>query len=151
MAHSLGVLIGDYLAGTTHRQHLTWVEWLEAQWNRPDRTDHYLMQVAAEVTAGRVKRPGEIKMSRYVLKFKSRQEARAESEAERKARVDRSKAFWFGGVGLKPDGTVDPERMAEIRRQNQSRKRAAGERRGDEARYPKGVAPRRKRRGERGG
>ncbi len=30
----------------THRQFLTWQEWLAEQWNTPSRTDHYLMRVA---------------------------------------------------------------------------------------------------------
>jgi len=31
----------------THRQFEAWQEWLAMQWNLPDRSDHYMMQVAA--------------------------------------------------------------------------------------------------------
>ena len=30
----------------THREYLTWLAWLEDQWNVPDRTDYYLMPVS---------------------------------------------------------------------------------------------------------
>lgn len=33
----------------THRQFLTLEAWIREQWNRPDRTDHYLMQLTAVV------------------------------------------------------------------------------------------------------
>lgn len=29
----------------THRQYEAWQAWLRAEWNRPSRTDHYLMQL----------------------------------------------------------------------------------------------------------
>ena len=29
------------------------IEWLDARWNQPDRTDHYLMQVAAMIVGGK--------------------------------------------------------------------------------------------------
>lgn len=33
----------------THRQFVAWQDWLGRQWNEPTRSDHYLMQIAAEV------------------------------------------------------------------------------------------------------
>lgn len=33
----------------THREYLTWMQYLDNQWNQPSRSDHYLMQLAAEV------------------------------------------------------------------------------------------------------
>ena len=33
----------------THRQFLTYHEWLKDQWDRPSRTDYYLMQLTAIV------------------------------------------------------------------------------------------------------
>lgn len=38
----------------THRQFEAWREWLFEEWNKPSRTDHYLMQITAEV----VRTPG---------------------------------------------------------------------------------------------
>jgi hypothetical protein len=36
------------------------VAWAELEWNRPSRTDHYLMRVAAEVVRTRVKNPERV-------------------------------------------------------------------------------------------
>lgn len=33
----------------SHREFETRYEWLKEQWNEPDRTDHYLMQIAQRV------------------------------------------------------------------------------------------------------
>jgi len=33
----------------THRQFLTWIEWLGQEWNKPSRADHYAAQVANEI------------------------------------------------------------------------------------------------------
>ena len=30
----------------TYRQYLVWLAWLKEDWNRPSRTDHYIMQAA---------------------------------------------------------------------------------------------------------
>lgn len=34
---------------TSHREYLVWMAWLDRQWDRPSRTDNYLMQVAYQV------------------------------------------------------------------------------------------------------
>jgi len=35
----------------THRQYMSWQRWQARQYNRPGRTDHYLMQVAGMIYA----------------------------------------------------------------------------------------------------
>lgn len=30
----------------SHREFLSWQEWLREEWNRPNRTDHYLLRIA---------------------------------------------------------------------------------------------------------
>ena len=37
--------INKYLEETTHRAHRASLAWLDEQWNKPDRHDHYMMQV----------------------------------------------------------------------------------------------------------
>lgn len=37
----------------THRQMLDWIYWLDQQWNKPDRGDHYNMRIALEIAAFR--------------------------------------------------------------------------------------------------
>lgn len=41
--------IGECMAKHTHRQFLTWMVWLKLQWNKPSRSDYYLMQLEATV------------------------------------------------------------------------------------------------------
>jgi hypothetical protein len=40
----------------TRRQFRAWQEWLLGEWNRPSRSDHYLMQAALEI----IRTPGRI-------------------------------------------------------------------------------------------
>ena len=50
LAHDLGIQLHelmDWPGPMTHRQYLAWQEWLQLQWNEPDRHDWYLMKIAA--------------------------------------------------------------------------------------------------------
>ena len=66
----------------TNRQYLAWMEWLAEEWNRPDRTDHYLMLLAAETRAGRVKNPKNIKLEHFKLRFGSQKPLSVEQATE---------------------------------------------------------------------
>jgi hypothetical protein len=89
----------------THRELLTWVAWLDADWERPSRTDHYLMAIAAEVRRGHVKKPNSVKPEHFKLKFARR--GAAPSARDRDAS---SRAGWFGMMSAArgPDGKPNP-------------------------------------------
>jgi hypothetical protein len=53
----------------THREFITWQEWLQEEWNRPSRTDHYLMRIALEVASVLAKDPKSIKIGQFKLEF----------------------------------------------------------------------------------
>lgn len=57
----------------THRQHLAWLEWDFEQWNRPSRTDHYLMQIGMEVAKAPARvwgtDPKELTVNHWKLEF----------------------------------------------------------------------------------
>lgn len=53
----------------THRQYEVWKRWLREQWQVPDRTDQYLMQIACEVRRGYVKHPGKVSVRQMKLQF----------------------------------------------------------------------------------
>lgn len=74
----------------THRQYLTWLAWLEMQWNKPDRHDHYLMRVAQVVC----KQPRELDF--YKIEFVSIEVA---DEVPKSGLT--SKQIWFAGLGIK--------------------------------------------------
>lgn len=81
----------------THRQYVAWQKWLSSQWNEPSRTDHYLMQVAAESFRPHARHPEAVKMDSYRLKFYTTREAKPSATSvieERKARAERSRATW---------------------------------------------------------
>jgi hypothetical protein len=86
----------------THREYLTWLAWLEDQWNVPDRTDYYLMQIAghvAHVMSRKSWQPGE-----YQIKFESRKQTEetpkkiqqpvAESKHRWRMRAERGGNAW---------------------------------------------------------
>jgi hypothetical protein len=47
------------------------VDWVAAEWNVPSRTDHYLMQIACEVTRGRIKNPRDVQNEDYRIRFQA--------------------------------------------------------------------------------
>lgn len=88
----------------TNREYLTWMDWLEEQWEHPTRGDFYLMQIARQVACVLSKEPDRIKLQDFLLTFRRKDSQRLSGEA----RMSRSKAFWKIVTGLigrrKPDG-----------------------------------------------
>lgn len=76
----------------THREYRTWVAHLDQEWNEPDRTDHYLMKIAAEVARKFAKHPEQITPDTMRLRFGAAPKPITPEEA-----VEQSKRVW-GGV-----------------------------------------------------
>jgi len=72
--------------------------WLDKQWNQPDRTDNYLMQIAAEVRRGNLKNPSKLEVKDMRLKFESPQPKAKRDAAQVAARA---KSKWFGFLKIK--------------------------------------------------
>ena len=87
----------------THRQFLAWNAWLAEQWNQPDRTDHYLAQVACEVRRGNAKKPRAVKLEHLILEFKQSRKGQRVSREEAAAR---SKSRWIALAGGKVEHRV---------------------------------------------
>lgn len=82
----------------THRQFRAWRAWLDMQWDRPSRTDHYIMQATAESIRPHVKKGTKVKTSDYRLSFSP--------DGKRKATPvqspEENRAAWLGiAAGLK--------------------------------------------------
>lgn len=77
---------------------MTWMSWLEMEWNRPSRIDHYLMQIAKEVKRLFKKNPEKIQHEEFQLKFEVQA---AKPQMTREQRIAASKAAWFGWLGIK--------------------------------------------------
>ncbi len=81
---------------TTHREYLTWIVYLNGEWNNPSRTDHYLMLIATEVRRVLSKRPNSIKLPQFKLNF---DDGIKEKKLSKKEASKISKARWFGSLG----------------------------------------------------
>lgn len=100
IAHELKKTLNEYMGWvgpTTNRQHLVWLEWFKLQWNNPSKTDHYLMQITAEVARQWAKHPQNCKISNYIIPFGERRQPTA---TERKEEIASAKSRWLGFVGL---------------------------------------------------
>lgn len=61
--------IAEVLSRISHREFLTRLAWIELQWERPSRTDYYLMQIAWAIF--QVKSVKEILLSTFKLPFQA--------------------------------------------------------------------------------
>ena len=82
-----------------HAEYLKWLDWLDDQWNTPDRTDHYLMQVSANIFQSQSRNPTKIRSDQFRIKFVEANAKPTEFELEQKA--EQSRAHWnsfFSGI-----------------------------------------------------
>jgi len=56
----------------SYRDYLTWMAWLDEQWEMPSRTDHYLMQIAMEIRREFVKQPPRLEQFKIPFTRKER-------------------------------------------------------------------------------
>lgn len=92
---------------TRHRTHVAHLEWLDLQWNEPDRGDHYLMQLAALWTKDR-------KTNEMKIEFKTVEERRESSAKMTRDEIHRQQAavlLSFGGAGFAINRTGKPPDM----------------------------------------
>jgi hypothetical protein len=83
----------------TEREMKITLAWLEMQWDHPNRTDWYLMQIAAEVRKGLVKRPNNVKTENLKIKFKFDRKCPAPATTPEQQMMI-SKQCWLGAAGL---------------------------------------------------
>lgn len=81
----------------TERELRVWLAWMTMQWDNPDRSDYYLMQVACEVRRVLSNNPRGIKVADFRLQFG---QPAAGRPASRQQAAEWSKARWFAAVGL---------------------------------------------------
>lgn len=80
----------------THRLFAAWTAWLLMEWNRPSRTDQYLMSLTAEVRRILAKHPEKVKIKDFLLKFGDGKPPKKLTEEEAGAL---SMMKWLGGLG----------------------------------------------------
>jgi hypothetical protein len=107
----------------THRQYRAWEAWLEGEWNRPSRTDHYLMKLTATLIAVNSKKGAAVPTDKLKVKFvtPSRRRRREMTEDEATAVAVGRLMGMFGGMkvrGLpKKFGGDAPDEPAEAARE----------------------------------
>ena len=92
----------EWMERISHREYLTRLAWLDEQWDKPDRTDHYLMQLCMVVRQILSKNPKAIKLEHHELKFTRKVRKVLTKEQQAAA----STSFWFGLVGMPPPEDV---------------------------------------------
>lgn len=88
----------------SHRWYRTWERWSQDEWNRPSRSDNYLMQIAQRVQQVLQKQPSKITlaMQKIPFVFKPVKPAGKElsPEVKRRTITSMAKAAWGRAVGL---------------------------------------------------
>ena len=74
------------------------IAWLEENWEAPNRTDYYLMQIAQEVRRSVSKSPNKIQMDQFKVKFVPKEHKM--TKQEKKSSIASSKSRWFKALGV---------------------------------------------------
>lgn len=74
---------------------MLWDYWLDHQWNKPDRTDHYLMQIAREVRRVLSTKPNDIQSSDFKIEFETVNDSKNSRKPTRTEAANASKARWL--------------------------------------------------------
>ncbi len=84
------------------------MSWLELEWNRPDRTDHYLMQIAVEIRRVLSKNPSSHKLEHLLIKFIRKLDNKANQKSNQGMTKDQisgiALATWLGRMTMAPKG-----------------------------------------------
>ena len=75
----------------SHRWYLTLLAWLEEEWDKPDRTDFYLMQIAAYVANQGRKGRHRIDINKYRVRFGTAKETMTKEKFDSLSKDDPKK------------------------------------------------------------
>lgn len=80
----------------THRLFAAWTAWLKLEWNRPSRTDQYVMSLTAEVRRILHKHPQRVKLKDFLLIFN---DGKGQPKLTEEQAADYAMAKWLGPLG----------------------------------------------------
>ena len=84
----------------TNRQYRTYLLWSEQQWNRPSRTDNYLMSIVAELKAANGQK--KIKWKDLILPFTfDKEEQENKQKPVSSGKLSMLKQIWNQRIGKK--------------------------------------------------
>jgi hypothetical protein len=81
----------------SYREYLTRLAWLEEQWNRPNLTQFYLMQIAMEIRSIFSKR--SLRMKDFLIEFVSTAPKPKPTKKEKKGLIASAKSMWRAALG----------------------------------------------------
>lgn len=81
----------------TNREYRVRLAWLEQEIEQPNPSDYYLMQIAQEVRRVLSKKPNQIKLKHFRLKFDK------ETVENKEAKARQSKNTWMSILGVKEE------------------------------------------------
>lgn len=83
---------------TTNRDYNLWMSYLEEQWNKPSRSDHYLMMVAYYIANVLAKKPKPFNPIKWFIEFTFSGKDKAKPTMSKEEATKHSKARWFSTV-----------------------------------------------------
>ena len=85
----------------SYRQYLVMLVWLRERWNKPDRTDHYLMRIAQRIQQVLMDDPNKVSIDHQKIDFVFKSKAPVKlTPEEQQMRLAISKARWKAAVGF---------------------------------------------------
>lgn len=102
LASHLRMTVSDLQDRIEYSEFLEWIQYLRIERNSLAKIDHYLAQIAMEVRRSYVKDPNRVKLSSFLMKFSTPEEAEVVDSAKdpRSVKTAVSKAAWFGALGM---------------------------------------------------
>ncbi len=77
------------------------MHWLEEEeWEHPNSTQYYLMQIAQEVRRVLTKKPGQVKLEHFKMEFSRAVQPPAKSKPAKEKLARYVKSKWKAAVGL---------------------------------------------------
>jgi hypothetical protein len=102
LAARLGMSLDEVKAKHSASQFIQWLEFLEWEFNSPDKICYYLAQIAAEMRRSQVKSGVVVRLEDFLIKFARRQPERKRVSVQEgsQAKMDRFKQAFFTLTGL---------------------------------------------------
>lgn len=92
VASHLCIPVEELAERITHREFVSWLEYLNQEDTVVSKEDFYLAQIAAEVRRSFDKYPNKVKTKSFLL-----------SSAEKKTAATDSKSIWLAALNIKPE------------------------------------------------
>ncbi len=88
------------LTSMTRRELLAWIEYISQDWNKPSRTDHYIMQLSSILVQIMGSKKSSQSIDKYKIKFSSsKNKSSSKRQLTREEAASLAKGRWIALVG----------------------------------------------------